>query len=143
MNAAFPKKILIVEDSKLNAQIAADILSKYGYKTEIVLTGEKAVEKVWSDQSTDLILMDIELGGTIDGIDAARIIQQHKDIPVLFLTANTSKEIMEKIRSVTNYGYVLKGVDEYVLISQIEMIFKFHEAKIRLKQSEALFRSMF
>lgn len=95
MNAAFPKKILIVEDSKLNAQITADILSKYGYKTEIVLTGEKAVEKVCSDQSTDLILMDIELGGTIDGIDAARIIQQHKDIPVLFLTANTSKEIME------------------------------------------------
>lgn len=38
---------------------------------------------------------------------------------------------------------MLKGVDEYVLISQIEMVFKFHEAKIRLKQSEALFRSMF
>jgi len=96
MNTAFQKKILIVEDSKLNAQITADILSKYGYKTEIVLTGEKAVEKVRSDQSTDLILMDIELGGTIDGIDAAQIIQQHKDIPVLFLTANASKEIMGK-----------------------------------------------
>ncbi|MDI6602405.1 MAG: PAS domain S-box protein [Thermoanaerobacteraceae bacterium] len=143
MNTAFPKKILIVEDSKLNAQITADILSKYGYKTEIVLTGEKAVEKVRSDQSTDLILMDIELGGTIDGIDAAQIIQQHKDIPVLFLTANASKEIMGKVRSVSAYGYVLKGVDEYVLISQIEMAFKFHEAKMLLKQNEALFHSMF
>ncbi|MDK2814917.1 MAG: hypothetical protein PWP18_830, partial [Thermoanaerobacter sp.] len=97
MNVALPKKILVVEDSKLNAQITADILDKYGYKAEIVTSGEEAVEKATNDlENPDLILMDIELKGTIDGIDAARIIQQHKDIPILFLTANASKEIMEK-----------------------------------------------
>ncbi|AEM79709.1 LOW QUALITY PROTEIN: response regulator receiver modulated diguanylate cyclase with PAS/PAC sensor [Thermoanaerobacter wiegelii Rt8.B1] len=144
MNAAFPKKILIVEDSKLNAQIAADILNKYGYKTEIITSGEETVKKVVNSvQSPDLILMDIELRGTIDGIDTARIIQHHKDIPILFLTANASKEIMEKIKSVSAYGYVLKGVDEYVLISQIEMAFKLYEAKIQIKKREELFHSMF
>ncbi len=84
MNASLPKKILIVEDSRLNAQITADILSKYGYKTEMVRTGEEAVEKARSSQGPDLILMDIELEGKIDGIDAARIIQRFKDIPILF-----------------------------------------------------------
>ncbi|MDI6604008.1 MAG: PAS domain S-box protein [Thermoanaerobacteraceae bacterium] len=143
MDSAFPKKVLIVEDSKFNAQITADILSKYRYKTEIASTGEEIVEKINNNQSYDLIIMDIELGGTIDGIDAAQIAQQHKDIPVLFLTANANKEIMEKIRSVTAYGYVLKGVDECVLISQIEMAFKLYEAKKQIKKREELFHSMF
>ncbi|HHW01585.1 MAG TPA: PAS domain S-box protein [Thermoanaerobacterales bacterium] len=143
MNGATCKKILIVEDSRLNAQITADILSKYGYKTEMVRTGEEAIEKARSSQGPDLILMDIELEGKIDGIDAARIIQRFKDIPILFLTANTSKEIMEKIRSITGYGYVLKGTDEYVLVSTVEMALKLYEANIRVKQSEVLFRNMF
>lgn len=138
------KEVLIVEDSKLNAQITADTLNKYGYKTEIVLTGEKAIEKaIHSSKSPDLILMDIELSGTIDGIDTAKIIQQHKDIPILFLTANVSKEIMEKIKSVSAYGYILKGVDECVLISQIEMAFNLYEAKLQIKKREELFHSMF
>jgi len=55
-----------------------------------------------------LILMDIELGGKIDGIETTYLIQQFSDIPILFLTANTSKEIMEKVRSITGYGYVVK-----------------------------------
>lgn len=133
----FQKEILIVEDSKLNAQITADILNKYGYKTEIITSGEETVKKVVNSvQSPDLILMDIELRGTIDGIDTARIIQHHKDIPILFLTANASKEIMEKVKSVSAYGYVPKGVDEYVLISQIEMVFKLYEAKTERKKVE-------
>jgi len=144
MNAFYLKKVLIVEDSRLNAQITADILTRHGYETEIVTSGEEAVEKALNNiKSPDLILMDIELKGAIDGIDAARIIQQHKDIPILFLTANASKEIMEKIKSVSAYGYVPKGVDEYVLISQIEMAFKLYEAKMKLTQNEALFRNMF
>ncbi|MGB9813897.1 MAG: PAS domain S-box protein [Thermovenabulum sp.] len=143
MNDVVPKKILIVEDSRLNAQITAGILSKYGYETEIVRTGEEAVEKVKSDQSPDLILMDIELIGKLDGIETARIIQQFKDIPIVFLTANTNKEIMEKIKSVTGYGYILKGVDEYVLISTVEMALKLHQANMMIKQNEELFRNMF
>ncbi|NYE56728.1 PAS domain S-box protein [Carboxydothermus ferrireducens] len=143
MNEVMPKKILIVEDSRLNAQITADILNKYGYETEIVRQGEEAVEKAKSGQNPALILMDIELMGKLDGIETARIIQQFKDIPVIFLTANTNKEIMEKIKSVTGYGYILKGVGEYVLISTVEMALKLHEANMMVKQSEELFRNMF
>ncbi|HBT20562.1 MAG TPA: diguanylate cyclase [Peptococcaceae bacterium] len=140
MNDVARKKILIVEDSSLNAQITADIFSKYGYEAEIVRTGEEAVEKTKSDQSPNLILMDIELMGKLDGIEAARIIQQFKDIPVIFLTANTNKEIMEKIKSVTGYGYILKGVNEYVLMSTVEMALKLHETNIMLKQRERIFQ---
>ncbi|KXG76738.1 putative diguanylate cyclase YdaM [Fervidicola ferrireducens] len=140
MNDVEPKKILIVEDSRLNARITADILIKYGYDVETVRTGEEAVEKVKSEQNLDLILMDIELMGKLDGIETARLIQQYKDIPVIFLTANANKEIMEKIKSVTGYGYMLKGVDEYVLISTVEMALKLHETNTTLKQRERMFQ---
>lgn len=138
MNEIAPKKILIVEDSKLNAQITADILSKYGYEYEIVHKGEEAVERARNDQNLDLILMDIELVSKLDGIETARIIQKIKDIPVVFLTANANKEIMDKIKTVTGYGYILKGVDEYAIISTIEMAFKLHEINAMLKQRERM-----
>jgi CheY-like chemotaxis protein len=107
---------------------------------ETVRTGEEAVEKVKSEQNLDLILMDIELMGKLDGIETVRLIQQYKDIPVIFLTANANKEIMEKIKSVTGYGYMLKGVDEYVLISTVEMALKLHETNTTLKQRERMFQ---
>lgn len=144
MKAIYPKEILIVEDSKLNAQVTADILRRYGYKTEIVFSGEKAIEKVISsEKSPDLILMDIELSGRIDGIDAAKIIGQYKDIPIIFLTANANREIMGKIKSVSAYGYILKGVDESVIVSQIEMAFNLYEARNEIKNREEMFHSMF
>lgn len=121
VNAFVPKKILIVEDSILNAQITADILNKYGYKTEIARSGEDAVEKARGSQCPDLILMDIELGKGMDGIEAARIIQSIRNIPIVFLTANASKKILEKISSVTAYGYVIKSTDKYALLSALEM----------------------
>ncbi|NPV26080.1 MAG: PAS domain S-box protein [Firmicutes bacterium] len=136
-------KILIVEDSRLNAQITADILRKYGYAVEITCTGKEAVEKAWSSHCPDLILMDIELEEGMDGIQTAKLIQQFRDIPIVFLTANASREIVEKIRSVTGYGYVIKNTSEYVLLSAVEMALKLHEANTRLKQSERLFHNMF
>lgn len=122
------KRILIVEDSRFLAQITANILNKYGYMTEIALTGEEAVEKVRSSRCPDLILMDLELGEGMDGALAARSIQQLKDVPVVFLTAHTQQEVVEKIRSVTGYGYVLKGAGEHVLVSAVEMALRLYEA---------------
>jgi diguanylate cyclase (GGDEF)-like protein/PAS domain S-box-containing protein len=122
------KLILVVDDSKFLAQITADTLSRYGYQTEIALTGEEAVEKVCSGMlSPGLILMDIEMGAGIDGAQAARLLQQCKEIPVVFLSAHTEVEVVEKIRTVASYGYVLKGTGENVLISIVEMALQLYE----------------
>ncbi|KYH30600.1 GGDEF domain-containing response regulator [Neomoorella mulderi] len=122
------KKILIVEDSRLQAQIAADILSRHGYMTEIALTAEETLQKASGPECPDLILMDIDLGEGMDGTTLSRRIQQVKDIPVVFLTAISTREAVEQVRSVTRYGYVLKGAPEHVLVSTVEMALKLHEA---------------
>lgn len=133
VNAFKGKRILIVEDSRFLAQITANILNKYGYMTEIALTGEEAVEKVSGGRCPDLILMDIELGKGMDGALAARTIQQFRDVPVVFLTAHTEKEIVEKIRTITGYGYVLKGAGEHVLVSTVEMALQLYEANAPMR----------
>ncbi len=128
MKTVKEKQILVVDDSKFLAQITADTLSRYGYQIEIALTGEEAVEKVCSGVlSPDLILMDIEMGAGIDGAQAARLLQQCGEIPIVFVSAHTEMEVVEKIRSVASYGYVLKGTGENVLVSIVEMALQLYE----------------
>lgn len=122
------KRILIVDDSRLTSKIMAEFLNENGYETETLQSGEEAVQRVCSSPSPDLILMDIELAGEMDGIDAANIIIKHREIPVIFHTANTSMEIINKAKEVRAYGFVLKGMDKIALLSTLEMALKLHEA---------------
>ena len=133
MNGSAGKRILIVEDNGFIAKVTAKILTSYGYQTEVVGTGEEAVAKAGVAPCPDLILMDIELGEGMDGAEAAQKIQQFSDVPVLFLTAYTDRSIMEKIRALTAYGFVVKGSGEHVLISAVEMALKLYQANSRAK----------
>lgn len=135
------KKILLVEDSRLIAMVVAELLNKNGYETETAVTGEDAVQKISGGFSPDLVLMDIELPGEMDGIDAARRILKSRDIPIVFLTANTSREILEKIKAVKGYGFVVKGTDKYALLSTVEMALKLHEANTHARMYERLFEN--
>ena len=135
------KKILLVEDSRLTQLVISDLLRKNGYETETAFTGEEAVQKISGGIPPDLVLMDIELAGKMDGIDAARIILKSWDIPVVFLTANTSGEIIDKIKEVKAYGFVLKNTDKAALLSTVEMALKLHEANTHARMFERLFEN--
>lgn len=135
------KKILLVEDSCLTAMVVAEFLNKNGYETETAITGEEAVQKISGGFPPDLVLMDIELAGEMDGIDAARRILKSRDIPVVFLTANTSEEIIDKIKEVKAYGFVLKDTDKAALLSNVEMALKLHEANTHARMFERLFEN--
>lgn len=136
-------KILLVEDSRLSAKITEDILKKYGFELDTVRSGEDALERIKRGNKYILVLMDIELIGKLNGIDTALLIQKITDIPIVFFTSHVDREIMEKIKSVTSYGYIKKGSDENVLIYTIETALKLHAANKMIRQSEELFRNMF
>ena len=69
----------------------------------------------------DLVLMDIHLAGTIDGIDTAEQIRTLYHIPVIFLTAYSDKALLDRAKVTEPYGYVLKPFDERELHSAIEI----------------------
>ena len=86
----------------------------------------------------DLILMDIDLGrGKMEGTEAAERILREREIPIVFCTSHAEKEMVEKVKNITRYGYVLKNSGEFVLLESISMAFELFEALRELRNSEA------
>nr|WP_312576147.1 diguanylate cyclase [Sedimentibacter sp.] len=135
------KKILIVEDSYFAAKVVENILKECGYEIEISFTGEDALQKIISGLMPNLILMDIQLADGMDGIDVARKILEIRDLPVVFLTATTSDKILNRIKEIKAYGFVLKNTDKTALLSTVEMALKLHEVNIHVKMFERFFES--
>jgi PAS domain S-box-containing protein len=137
------KTILLVEDEPLLAMMETRWLSRAGYSVIHVSTGEDAISHVFNPENKiDLILMDINLGSGIDGTEAAQGILKRNDIPLLFLSSHTEKEIVEKTEKITSYGYVVKDTKDVVLLASIKMAFKLYDANKKLKEKEnALFKS--
>jgi len=138
------KKILLVEDDFMIAMLQIRILTDNDYQVIHVNTGEKAIETVESEETIDLVLMDINLGMGMDGTEAAVVILQHYDIPLVFLSSHTEPEIVEKTEGITSYGYIVKDSGETVLLASLKMAFKLYESikKEKLKE-QALQKSEF
>jgi len=133
MNSENQKTILLVDDEVIVAMNDVMKLKEYGYKVIHVLNGKKAIEAV-NDNKTpvDLILMDINLGEKLDGTEIAKTILKDHDIPLLFHSSHTEREIVDRTENITSYGYVVKdGIT--VLDASIKMAFRLHEAYLSLK----------
>jgi len=134
------KNILIVEDEAIIAEAEAAMLRKNGYSVLNAYNGDEAVRIAAADPSVDLILMDIALGKGIDGPEAAKLILEKRRLPILFLTFHAEREIVEKVKTVTHYGYVIKDAGSFVILSSIEMAFRLFEAHERLREREEKYR---
>ena len=137
MSAEDQKTILLVEDDELLSMVEKEILENFGYKVVIANSGEEAVEIVGKTPAIDLVLMDINLGAGIDGTEVAVLILKHHEIPVVFLSSHTEREIVAKTEKITSYGYVVKGSGPTVLQASIKMAFKLFEAKKKEMEKEA------
>ena len=136
------KTILLVDDEVLIAYSQAMILKKEGYHVITSHSGKTAIEKAGST-SIDLILMDIDMGkDKMDGTEAASIILQDHDIPVVFLSSHTEPEVVAKTEKITSYGYIVKGSADTVLFASVKMAFKLHKAHRELKEQEEKYRSL-
>lgn len=134
------KKILLVEDEALIAMDEEQMLSRRGFSVVTALTGDEAVRLVAEDPAIDLVLMDIDLGFGMDGTEAARRILSVRELPVVFLTNHCEREMVDRVRDITRYGYVLKSAGEFVLIEAITMAFELFDARMRLAESERRYR---
>jgi len=128
--------ILLVEDEAIIAMEEAMILRSEGYEVVQAFSGEEAVLIAGRrNASIDMILMDIDLGNGIDGTEAARQILEFCDIPVVFLSSHTEKEIVDKTEKITSYGYIVKNFPPIILNTSIKMAHKLYLEKKRVKES--------
>lgn len=133
MNDDNKKTILLVEDEAIIAITTKTSLEKSGYTVLSVQSGEKAVETCKTNRSIQLILMDLNLGNGINGSQAADLILKDRELPIIFLTSHTDTEMVEKIKKIAFYGYVVKNSGFFVLEASIEMAFKLFNAQKKLK----------
>jgi len=137
------KQILIVEDERI---IAKDIQVKLEYLgfsvTDIVGSGEEAIE-ISASKKPDLILMDINLEGEIDGIEAAAIIHKSNIIPVIYLTSYSDDATLQRAKITNPLGYINKPFNEKELHTSIELAFYKYDIDLKLQESEKKYRSLF
>ncbi|MBI9105935.1 MAG: PocR ligand-binding domain-containing protein [Spirochaetales bacterium] len=123
------KKILLVEDEVLISLNETMTLEKDGYDVVTAVSGEEAVSIIKSGTPVDLVLMDINLGSGISGTTAAEIILEEADIPLIFMSSYTEKQVVSKTEGITSYGYIVKNTGETVMLTSIRMAFKLYNAK--------------
>jgi len=131
------KTILIVEDEMIHAEYLSSILQENGYRVlEIADTGCKAIE-IARREKPDIVLMDIILKEQMSGIEAAmRIYHNNSDCKIIYLTAYSSKEIIESAyESRTAYAYLLKPYREQEILSTI--YFALLDTKKRIEKEDS------
>lgn len=114
-------KILIVDDEVVVAEAIRRQLRSLGYLVVgVVASGPEAVQLA-GEHRPDLILMDIKLQGPMDGIEAARTIQGRYAIPVIYLTAFSDEETLERARPTLPLAYLIKPFVSSDLRVAVEM----------------------
>lgn len=102
------KRVLIVEDEGIPALELESELEGMGFiVVGTARSGERAVEKAL-ETMPDVVLMDIRLRGAMDGIEAARKIQENSDIPVVYLTAYSDESTRQRASQTRLYWFLPK-----------------------------------
>jgi two-component system, response regulator PdtaR len=101
-------RILIVDDDPIITHLVSTMLQKKGYViAAIITTGEEAVIKA-AELAPDLVIMDVNLSGLMDGMDAAHYIFQLFHSPILFITGISDEQLLGRVTCSRPYGIIFK-----------------------------------
>lgn len=135
-------KILVVEDERIVAKDIQNSLIHLGYDVPaIASTSEEAIKAAGRVQP-DLVLMDIVLKGSIDGIETASKIRELYGTPVIYLTAYEDERTLARAKLTEPLGYILKPFEERDLHTTLEMALYKYQMENKLRESEGHYRSL-
>lgn len=114
-------RVLVVEDEGIIARDIQKVLFRLGYDVAGPAgTGAEALAEV-ERRVPDIVLMDIKIRGTMDGVETAREIRRHHQIPIVFLTAHTDSNTLGRVTKTAPYGYVVKPFTEASIKVAVEV----------------------
>jgi len=138
----FDKKISIyvAEDDPLSGKMMNITIKRIGFEFVGLGTNTDTVIKEIEELRPDIVLMDIDMPGSVDGIGAAEIVTKRFNIPVIYVTANSEDSVFERALKTAPYGYVLKPVTRDMLRTVVHMGYSRHllSLDIQKKQDELL-----
>jgi len=135
-------RLMIVDDESIIAALLKVQLKKLRYSVVAeASSGEEAV-RLAAAVEPDLILMDISMPGRLNGIDAARIILESRDVPIIFLTSHTDEKTIIQATELSPYGYLLKPVKLSGLKATIDIALERKAIERKLFEREARYRAI-
>ena len=115
------KKVLIVEDESLVAMEIAEAVTEYGFSVVGTCADARCALESTKTLQPELILMDIRLKGETDGIQTAEIILEHHSPLLVFLTAFSDKQHIERAIALNPLGYLIKPIRKGELNALLKM----------------------
>ena len=134
-----PDRIAIVEDESVVALDMKSRLTSFGYEVVGVFSsGEEALERL-PDLKPSLVILDILLPGTLDGLQTAERLRSMVDVPVIFLTALSDEATVQRAKSAQPFAYIVKPFGDQELRTAIVIALYLHQMERRLREREQLF----
>jgi DNA-binding response OmpR family regulator len=134
-----PQNVVIVEDEVITQRYLQDILSN----NDVTISGcfDNAADTLdgLKDLACDMILMDINIKGSVDGIQLARKVLETYTIPVVFITAHNDDATLEELLELAPYGFISKPFSSKEVITTLKIAYKrylIHSEVAKTKTSE-------
>jgi len=121
MKMATQPSVIIVEDEAVIAMEIEMVLRDLGYRIAGKANNGLRALDLLSSTSPDIVLLDIDLRGSISGIEVAQVIREKYDFPFVFLTALADATTLDRAKKTMPYGYIVKPFNENDLRSTIEL----------------------
>lgn len=135
-------RILVVDDEVVISMQVEERLKSMGYNVVgRASSGREAVEKA-RDLIPDLVLMDIVMPGSMDGIEASRTIKKDLDIPIIFLTAFADDVNIMRAKVTEPFGYIVKPFEDREVKAAIEVALYNKNVSSKLRRSEQKYRTI-
>ncbi|HEX7155714.1 MAG TPA: diguanylate cyclase, partial [Burkholderiaceae bacterium] len=133
-------RVMLVEDERIIALDMKRQLQSLGYEVPaVVASGAQAIERALA-APPDVVLMDINLEGDMDGIEAAQRIHETLPVPIIFLTAYSEDATLKRAQAALPYGYLVKPIEKRELHATIQMAAVRHRAQASVENSEQRLR---
>ena len=129
-------RIMVVEDEAVISLEIQDRLTKMGHSICGTAASDEEAVSVAAAKHPDLILMDVQLRGDVDGVETAQQIRDRIEIPVIYLTAFADDRTVERARLTEPFGYLIKPFSEKELYAAIETALYKHSMEAKLRESE-------
>jgi DNA-binding NarL/FixJ family response regulator len=127
-------RVLVVEDEPLIAEDIRETLDNIDFEVSGVAYDSDVALHELSSNTPDIVLLDINLGSNIDGIDIAEIINKRYQIPFIYLTSYADRSTVDRAKHTRPMGYIVKPFDERDLFTTLEIaLFNFSQAQPKIE----------
>ncbi len=119
-------RILIVEDEPVIAENIAMYLDNADFEVSGIAYDSNEAKEQLRSNTPDAAILDVNLGSGEDGINIASVINQHFNLPFLFLTSYSDRDTLQRAKSVNPSGYIVKPFNEKTLLASLEIAISNH-----------------